>query len=177
MDRDPVKTGPGEGLMATESSFDIVCKTDMEELRNAVQHTQKELATRFDFKGGKSSVELEKETVTLIADDEFKLEQLRDIFENKLIKRGLTPKMVKYSNPEAAAKMTVRQVASFQKGIAQEDAKKIVKLIKDQKLKVQVSIQGDQLRVTAKSKDDLQTCIQAIREADFEFACEFTNYR
>lgn len=164
-------------MASNESSFDIVCKTDFEELRNAVQHAQKELATRFDFKGGKSSVELEKETVTLIADDEFKLEQLRDIFENKLIKRGLTPKMVKYSNPEAAAKMTVRQVASFQKGIAQEDAKKIVKLIKDQKLKVQVSIQGDQLRVTAKSKDDLQTCIQAIREADFEFACDFTNYR
>jgi uncharacterized protein YajQ (UPF0234 family) len=164
-------------MASSESSFDIVCKTDFEELRNAVQHTQKELATRFDFKGGKSSVEMDKETVTLISDDEFKMEQLRDIFENKLIKRGLTPKMVKYSNPEAAAKMTVRQVASFQKGIAQEDAKKIVKLIKDMKIKVQASIQGEQVRVTGKDKDDLQACIQAIRTADFDFACEFTNYR
>jgi uncharacterized protein YajQ (UPF0234 family) len=164
-------------MASSESSFDIVCKTDFEELRNAVSHTQKELATRFDFKGGKSSVELDKESVTLIADDEFKMEQLRDIFENKLIKRGLSPKMVKYSNPEAAAKMTVRQVASFQKGIAQEDAKKIVKLIKELKLKVQASIQGEQVRVTGKDKDDLQACIQAIRSADFDFACEFTNYR
>jgi uncharacterized protein YajQ (UPF0234 family) len=163
--------------MATESSFDIVCKTDMEELRNAVQHTQKELATRFDFKNGKSSVELDKEAVTLISDDEFKLEQLRDMFEMKLIKRGLSPKMVKYSTPEPAAKLTMRQKAEFQKGIAQEDAKKIVKLIKDKKLKVQASIQGDQVRVTAKSKDDLQEVISAIRSADFDFACEFTNYR
>jgi len=161
----------------SESSFDIVCKTDFEELRNAVQHAQKELATRFDFKGGKSSVELDKEAVTLISDDEFKLEQLRDIFENKLIKRGLSPKMVKYSNPEPAAKLTMRQTASFQKGIAQEDAKKIVKLIRDMKLKVQASIQGDQVRVTGKSKDDLQDCIQAVRGADFDFACEFTNFR
>jgi uncharacterized protein YajQ (UPF0234 family) len=164
-------------MASSESSFDIVCKTDFEELRNAVQHTQKELATRFDFKGGKSSVELDKESVTLISDDEFKMEQLRDIFETKLIKRGLSPKMVKYSNPEAAAKLTVRQVASFQKGIAQEDAKKIVKLIKDLKLKVQASIQGEQVRVSGKDKDDLQACIQAIRSADFDFACEFTNYR
>jgi uncharacterized protein YajQ (UPF0234 family) len=164
-------------MASSESSFDVVCKTDFEELRNAVQHTQKELATRFDFKGGKSSVELDKESVTLVADDEFKMEQLRDIFETKLIKRGLSPKMVKYSNPEAAARMTVRQVASFQKGIAQEDAKKIVKLIKDLKLKVQASIQGEQVRVSGKDKDDLQACIQAIRGADFDFACEFTNYR
>lgn len=164
-------------MASSESSFDIVCKADFEELRNAVQHSQKELSTRFDFKGGKSSLEMDKESVTLVSDDEFKLEQLRDIFENKLIKRGLSPKMVKYSNPEPAAKMTVRQVATFQKGIAQDDAKKIVKHIKDLKLKVQASIQGDQVRVTGKNKDDLQECIQAIRAADFDFACEFTNYR
>ena len=160
-----------------ESSFDIVCETDMEELRNAVQHAQKELATRFDFKGGKSSLELEKETVTLISDDEFKLEQLRDIFEMKLIKRGIDPRMVKYSTPEAAAKMTMRQKAEFQAGLAPDQSKKIVKLIKDQKLKVQASIQGEQVRVTGKSKDDLQAAMQAIRTADFDFACSFTNYR
>ena len=164
-------------MASSESSFDIVCKTDLEELRNAVQHAQKELATRFDFKGGKSSLELEKDTVTLISDDEFKLEQLRDILENKLIKRGIDPRMVKYSTPEAAAKMTMRQTAEFQSGLAPEQSKKIVKLIKDLKIKVQASIQGEQVRVTGKDKDDLQACIQAIRTADFDFACEFTNYR
>jgi uncharacterized protein YajQ (UPF0234 family) len=115
--------------------------------------------------------------VTLVADDEFKMEQLRDIFENKLIKRGLSPKSVKYKNPEAAAKLTVRQVATLQNGIEQEDAKKIVKLIKDLKIKVQASIQGEQVRVTGKSKDDLQEVMAAVRGADFDFACEFTNYR
>jgi uncharacterized protein YajQ (UPF0234 family) len=164
-------------MASGESSFDIVCKADLEELRNAVQHAQKELANRFDFKGGKSSIELDKESVTLVSDDEFKLEQLRDIFENKLVKRGLSPKSVKYKTPEAAAKMTVRQVATLQNGIGQEDAKKIVKLIKDLKIKVQASIQGDQVRVTGKNKDDLQEVIAAVRGADFDFACEFTNYR
>ncbi len=164
-------------MASSDSSFDIVCKTDLEELRNAVQHAQKELATRFDFKGGKSSLELEKDTVTLISDDEFKLEQLRDILENKLIKRGIDPRMVKYSTPEAAAKLTMRQKAEFQSGLAPEQSKKIVKLLKDLKIKVQASIQGEQVRVTGKDKDDLQSCIQAIRSADFDFACEFTNYR
>ena len=164
--------------MATESSFDIVCEADTEELRNAVQLTQKEIANRFDFKNGKSSIELGKENeVTLVSDDEFKLGQLRDVFENKLIKRGLTPKLLTYSNPEAAGKMTMRQTASFQKGLEQEDSKKIVKLIKDLKLKVQVSIQGEKVRVNGKDKDDLQACIQAIKGADFDFACQFTNFR
>ena len=163
--------------MASESSFDIVCEADAEELRNAVQHTQKEIANRFDFKNGKSSIELEKEKVTLVSDDEFKLGQLRDVFETKLIKRGLTPKLITYSNPEAAGKMTMRQTAEFQKGLDQEDSKKIVKLIKDLKLKVQASIQGEKVRVSSKDKDALQECIQAIRSADFDFACQFTNYR
>jgi len=163
--------------MASESSFDIVCDADREELRNAVQHTQKEIANRFDFKNGKSSIELDAEAVTLVSDDEFKLGQLRDVFETKLIKRGLTPKLLTYSEPEAGGKLTMRQTASFQKGIAQEDAKKIVKLIKDLKLKVQVSIQGEQLRVSGKDKDDLQACIQAVKSGNFDFAFQFTNYR
>ena len=165
--------------MASESSFDIVCKTDPEELRNAVQATQKELLNRFDFKGGKSAVELDSKAnqVTLISDDEFKLGQLRDMFENKLIKRGLSPKAVKYSEPEPGGKMTVSQTAKFQTGIAQEDAKKIVKLVKELKIKVQVAIQGEQLRVTAKSKDDLQEVIAAVRGANFDFVAQFVNYR
>jgi uncharacterized protein YajQ (UPF0234 family) len=163
--------------MAGESSFDIVCKADFEELRNAVQHAQKEIANRFDFKGTPTSIELEKEAVTLVSSDEFKLGQLRDVFETKLIKRGLTPKLLKYSEPEAGAKLTMRQTASFQKGIAQEDAKKVVKLIKDLKLKVQVAIQGDQLRVSGKSKDDLQSCIEAVKSGEFDFACQFVTFR
>ena len=165
--------------MATESSFDIVCKTDPEELRNAVQATQKELSIRFDFKGSKASISLESKgsEVTLVADDEFKLGQLRDMFESKLIKRGLGPKTVKYTDPQAGGKMTVHQTAKFQSGIAQEDAKKIVKLIKDKKLKVGVAIQGEQLRVTGKSKDDLQEAIAAVRGADLDFECQFVNFR
>ena len=163
--------------MANEYSFDIVCEADVEELRNAVQHTQKEIATRFDFKNGKSSIEYTKEAITLVSDDEYKLSQLRDVFENKLIKRGLEIKMVTYSEPEAGGKLTMRQTASLQDGIAQEDAKKIVKLIKDLKIKVQTSIQGEKLRITGKDKDDLQACMQAIRSANFDFSCQFTNYR
>ena len=165
--------------MPSESSFDIVCKTDPEELRNAVQHTQKELGLRFDFKGSKASIELDSKQsqVTRVADDEFKLGQLRDMFEGKLVKRGLSPKTVKYSEPQPGGKMTVSQTAKFQSGIAQEDAKKIVKIIKDAKLKVQVSIQGEQLRVAGKSRDDLQEAIAAVRSADLDFDCQFTNYR
>jgi uncharacterized protein YajQ (UPF0234 family) len=165
--------------MPSESSFDIVCKTDPEELRNAVQHTQKELGLRFDFKGSKASIELDSKQsqVTLVADDEFKLGQLRDMFESKLVKRGLSPKTVKYGDPQPGGKMTVSQTAKFQSGIAQEDAKKIVKLIKEAKLKVQVTIQGEQVRVAGKSKDDLQAAIAAVRGADLDFDCQFTNYR
>jgi uncharacterized protein YajQ (UPF0234 family) len=165
--------------MPSDNSFDIVCKTDPEELRNAVQHTQKELGTRFDFKGSKASIELDSKQaqVTLVADDEFKLGQLRDIFESKLVKRGLSPKSVKYTDPQPGGKMTVSQTAKFQSGIAQEDAKKIVKIIKEAKLKVQVAIQGEQLRVSGKSRDDLQEAIAAVRRADLDFDCQFTNYR
>jgi uncharacterized protein YajQ (UPF0234 family) len=165
--------------MASENSFDIVCKTDPEEIRNAVQHSQKELSIRFDFKGSKASIELDAKNseVTLVADDEFKLEQLRDIFATKLVKRGLTPKAVKYSDPQPGGRMTVSQTAKFHSGIAQEDAKKIVKLIKERKLKVQVAIQGDQLRVSAKSKDELQEAMAAVRGANFEFTCQFVNFR
>jgi cyclic-di-GMP-binding protein len=102
---------------------------------------------------------------------------LRDMFESRLIKRGLSPKTVKYSEPQPGGKMTVHQTAKFQSGIEIEDAKKIVKLIKEQKLKVQVSIQGEQVRVTGKSKDDLQEAMAAVRGADLDFDCQFTNYR
>jgi uncharacterized protein YajQ (UPF0234 family) len=177
--RSPISEGDWEGnKMAQESSFDIVCKADAEEMRNAIQAAQKEIATRFDFKGSKAEIEMDKNLlVTLTADDEFKLEQLRDVFENKAIKRGLSPKMFSYGKIEAGAKMTVHQTVSLQKGIEQEDAKKIIKLIKDSKAKVQASIQGEQVRVTAKSKDDLQDVMRAIKSADFDFACQFTNYR
>ncbi len=164
--------------MATESSFDIVCKISPDEIKNSVQHTQKEISLRFDFKGSKASIEMDKnDEVKLIADDEYKLSQVRDVFESKMIKRGLLPSMVTYSKPEAGGKMTMHQTAKFQSGIEQESAKKIVKLIKELKLKVQVTIQGDQLRVSGKAKDDLQTAMHAVKQADLDFACQFVNYR
>lgn len=175
----PLIQNPRGESLATENSFDIVCKTDPEELRNAVQHTQKELGIRFDFKGSKATIDLDTKAseVTLVADDEFKLGQLRDMFEAKLVKRGLGPKTVKYSEPQPGGRMTVHQTAKFQSGIAQEDAKKIVKLIKELKLKVQVSIQGEQLRVTGKSKDDLQDAMSAVRGGNLDFECQFVNFR
>ena len=163
--------------MPKEFSFDVVCKHNAVEVRNSVQHAQKELSTRFDFKGSKASIELDDESVVLIADDEFKLDQLRDIFENKCIKRGLDPKAISYTDPKAAGHMTVRQVVDFQNGISADNIKKITKLIKEKKLKAQPVIQGDQIRVSSKSKDSLQECMQIIKDADFDFAISFENYR
>ncbi len=164
--------------MAQECSFDIVCKVDLQELKNSVQHTQKELSTRFDFKGSKAHLELEKNgDVHLVADDTFKLDQLREMFIGKLAKRGISPHAAKFTEPKAAGHLTVAQNASFQNGLDAERVKKITKLIKDLKLKVQAAIQGDQVRVTGKNKDDLQDCIAAIRASNFDFDYQFTNYR
>lgn len=164
--------------MAQEFSFDIVCKSDPEEVRNSVQHATREVQNRWDFKGSNSALTLEGENqVVLLSEDEFKLGQLRDIFVTKLIKRGLSPKQVQYSDPKPAGHMMMRQVASFQSGLDREQTKEITRLIKDLKLKVQASIQGEQVRITGKSKDDLQTCMQAIRAANLSFETQFTNYR
>ncbi|HEY4641119.1 MAG TPA: YajQ family cyclic di-GMP-binding protein, partial [Thermoanaerobaculia bacterium] len=142
--------------MAQDFSFDIVSKTEMQEVTNAIQQAQKELAQRFDFKGSKSSIELTGEEIVLVSDDEGKLRSVKDILETKLVKRGVSLKAVDYATLEQAAGGTVRQKAKIVQGIEIEKAKAIVKAIKEAKLKVQASIQSDQVRVTGRAKDDLQ---------------------
>lgn len=163
--------------MAQDSSFDVVSKTDMQEVSNAIQQAQKELAQRFDFKGSKSSIELTAEEIVLVSDDEGKLRSVKDIVETKLVKRGVALKALEYQKVEAAAGGTVRQKAKIVQGIETEKAKAIVKAIKDAKLKVQASIQSDQVRVTGRSKDDLQKAIALVKEKDFGIPLQFTNYR
>ena len=163
--------------MPQEFSFDIVSKTDMQEVANAIQQAQKELAQRFDFKGSKSSIELTPEEIVLVSDDEGKLRSVKDIVEGKLIKRKVSLKALDYQKLEQALGATVRQRVKIQQGIESEKAKAIVKSIKDAKLKVQASIQSDQVRVTGRSKDDLQKAMALVREQDFGIPLQFTNYR
>ena len=163
--------------MAQEFTFDIVSKTDMQEVANAIQQAQKELAQRFDFKGSKSSIELSGEEIVLVSDDEGKLRSVKDIVESKLVKRKVSLKAVAYEKVEAAAGGTVRQRAKIVQGIESEKAKAIVKTIKDAKLKVQASIQSDQVRVAGRNKDDLQRAITLVKEQDYGIPLQFTNYR
>ncbi|HKO57788.1 MAG TPA: YajQ family cyclic di-GMP-binding protein [Thermoanaerobaculia bacterium] len=163
--------------MAQDFSFDIVSKTDMQEVANAIQQAQKELAQRFDFKGSKSSIELAAEEITLVSDDESKLRSVKDIVETKLVKRGVSLKALDYGKLEDAAGGTVRQKAKIVQGIETEKAKAIVKAIKDAKLKVQASIQSDQVRVSGRNKDELQQAIALVKQKDFGIPLQFTNYR
>jgi uncharacterized protein YajQ (UPF0234 family) len=165
--------------MADEHSFDIVSRVDMQEVTNAVQQSVKEIQQRFDFKGSKSSIELNKEAaeMTLVSDDEYKLQSLTEILKAKLVKRSVSLKSLGFGTVEKAAGDTVRQVVTLQQGISIEGAKNIVKLIKETKLKVQAEIQKDQVRVRAKKIDDLQTVMQMLRGKDFDFHVEFINYR
>ena len=163
--------------MAQEFSFDVVSKTDMQEVANAVNQAQKELAQRFDFKGSKSEIQLSADELTLVSDDETKLRSLKDIVEGRLVKRNVSLKALEYGKIEDASLGTVRQKAKILQGIESEKAKAIVKAIKDAKLKVQASIQSDQVRVTGRSKDDLQRAITLVKEHDFGIPLQFTNYR
>jgi len=163
--------------MPQDFSFDIVSKTEMQEVANAVQQAQKELAQRFDFKGSKSSIELSGEEIILISDDEGKLRSLKDILESKLVKRNVSLKALDYAKLEDASMGTVRQRAKIVQGIESEKAKAIVKAIKDAKLKVQASIQSDQVRVVGRSKDDLQKAMTIVKANDYGIPLQFTNYR
>ncbi|MBI5640264.1 MAG: YajQ family cyclic di-GMP-binding protein [Nitrospirae bacterium] len=165
--------------MADEHSFDIVSKVDLQEVLNAVQQAMKEISQRFDFKGSKSNIELNKEKheLTLISDDDTKLKSVTDILQTKLIKRGVSLKALGYGKVEEAAGGTVRQLITLQQGIPVEKSKEIVKLIKDTKMKVQGEIQKDQVRVKAKKIDDLQALMKIIKEKDLGIHIEFINYR
>jgi len=164
--------------MAQDFSFDVVSKLDLQEVENAVNQANKEIQTRFDFKGSVSRLDWDKkEVITLFSDDEQKLKSVIDILQSKLVKRGISLLALDYQKIEPGEKATVRQPVKMKQGIESEKAKEIVKAVKDAKLKVQASIQGDQLRVASKSKDDLQATITFIRGRDFGVPLQFTNYR
>jgi uncharacterized protein YajQ (UPF0234 family) len=163
--------------MAQQNSFDVVSQVDRAEITNAINQTLKEVGQRFDFKGSRASVALEKEELVLTAEDETKLRNMNDILQQKLVRRGVPLKALSYDAVEPAAAGTVRQRAQIQQGIPQEKAKEIVKLIKDSKAKVQASIQGDTVRVTGKDRDTLQQVIATLKAKDFGINMQFTNYR
>lgn len=165
--------------MAEEFSFDVVSKVDEQELENAVNQAIKEISQRFDFKGSKSEITINKKDkkVDLVSDDEFKLNQVKDVLHSKLIKRGISLKALTYGAIDPAAGSTVRQTGTLVQGIAQEHAKELVKHIKNLGVKVQAQIQSDQLRVSSRAKDDLQTVIASLRALDFKVPLQFTNYR
>ena len=163
--------------MAKDSSFDIVSNINMPELDNALNQTMMEIRQRFDFKGSISEVKLEGDVLKVVAEDEFKLKSVNDILQNKLIKRGVSIKFLEYGNIESALGGTAKQEIKLKQGLSQEKAKEIVKLIKDNKLKVQAQIQADQIRVSGKSKDDLQTVIITLKKANLPVELQFVNYR
>jgi cyclic-di-GMP-binding protein len=163
--------------MAQQNSFDIVSQIDHAEVTNALNQTVKEVRQRFDFKGSSANVVLEKSEVVLSAEDETKLKNMNDIFQQKLVRRGVPLKAFTYGKIEPAAGGTVRQRAQIQEGIPQEKAKEVVKFIKDSKVKVQASIQGDIVRVTGRDRDTLQDVIAKLKAQDFGIHMQFTNYR
>jgi len=163
--------------MAGSNSFDVVSEVDMMETSNAVQQAMKEIRQRFDFKGSVSDITLEGETLTLHSDDESRLKAVIDVLTTKLVKRGVSLKALQYGKIEPAAKGTVRQAVTIQKGIPVEKAKEIVKFIKGSGIKVQASIQENQVRVSGKNRDDLQAIIALVKGKDLGIALQFTNYR
>jgi uncharacterized protein YajQ (UPF0234 family) len=166
--------------MAENPSFDITSPVDYQEVDNALNQARKEVAQRYDFKGAKADIVLSTadKTLTLTADDDFKLQALWEIVQTRLVRRGVAVKNFKLGEPETAAGGAARRVVTIQVGIPIEAARDIVKFIKDKKLKkVQASIQGDQVRVTSPSKDELQEAMRVLRDQDFGVALQFGNYR
>ena len=163
--------------MAKENSFDIVSQVDLQEVNNAVNQAVKELQTRFDFKGSRSEINYDGEHITIIGDDEFKLKNVVDILEARLVKRGINLKALRYGKMEPAAKDTVRRRVDLIQGLDREISKVVTKLVKESKLKVQASVQGDQVRISGKNRDDLQKIIQILKDHEFEIPLQFINYR
>ncbi|MGI1821526.1 YajQ family cyclic di-GMP-binding protein [Exiguobacterium sp. TRN 1102] len=163
--------------MAKDNSFDIVSEMNLEEVKNAIQIAEKEILNRYDFKGSKSDMSLDNGDLVLISDDDYKLEQLKDVLITKLIKRGVPTKNLDYQKVENALGGTVRQRVKLKSGIDKDDAKKINNAIKESKLKVKSQIQDDQIRVTGKSRDDLQAVMQLVRDLELSVDAQFTNFR
>lgn len=157
-------------------SFDVVSKIDNHEVSNAVDQTNREISTRFDFKGTDARVELSKNTITLIAPTDFQLKQTDEILRNKMAKRNVDVRSLEYKDPEVKLN-EARQIINVRQGMETDQAKKIVKIIKEANLKVQAAIQGDQVRVTGKKRDDLQAVIAMLREAKVDLPLQFENFR
>ena len=164
--------------MAQDNSFDIVSKVDMQEVRNAIDQAMKEIRQRFDLKDSHSDIHLEgSDTIQMASSNEYKLEAVKEILGQKLVKRGVSLKNLTYGKVEPAAGQSVRQKISLQQGIPTEKAKEIVKLVKESKKKAQASIQGDTVRVSSKDRDELQAIISLLRGKDLGVDLQFTNYR
>ena len=158
-------------------SFDIVSKVDMQEVDNAVNQTVKEIIQRYDFKGSKSQVTLETDTIKVLADDDFRLKAIIDILQSTCFKRGISPKALQYGKAETASGSMVRQIITIQQGISKEKGKELNSIIKEAKLKVQSQMQDDQVRVTGKNIDDLQEIIKLLKEKDLGVDLQFVNFR
>ncbi len=164
--------------MAQENSFDIVSKVDIQEVRNAIDQALKEVRQRFDLKDSHSEINLENnESIQLASANEYKLEALKEILGQKMVKRGVSLKNLTYGKLEPAAGQSVRQKITLQQGIPTEKAKEIVRLVKDSKKKAQASIQGDTVRISSKDRDELQAIIALLRAKDLGIDLQFTNYR
>ena len=164
--------------MASDNSFDVVSKVEIQEVKNAIDQASKEVHARFDLKDSKSSIELQgQDVIQLASQDEYKLKAVIEILSQKLVKRGVSLKNIEYEKIEPAANSSVRQKIKLKQGVNSDAAKKIVALIKDSKLKAQASIQGDTVRVVSKDRDILQQIMGKLRGGDFGVELQFTNYR
>jgi len=164
--------------MASDNSFDIVSKVDLQEVSNAIQQALKEIHQRYDLKDSHSNIEMDgKDAIVLHSADDYRIKAVNDVLQSKLVKRGVPLKAFEYGKIEPASGATVRQKITLQQGIPTEKAKEIVKFIKDSKKKVQASIQGDFVRVSGKDRDVLQEIIAALRQKEFGIDMQFTNYR
>ncbi|HKO25385.1 MAG TPA: YajQ family cyclic di-GMP-binding protein [Chloroflexota bacterium] len=163
--------------MAAESSFDVVSEFDRQELVNAVDQAEREIRTRYDLKDTKSEIRLDKETLVLQAPAEITLNSVRDLLESKMVRRGLSLKILKVGPVEHAAHGSVRQTITLQRGISQELARDITKVIREAHPKAKAQVQGDAVRVSAKSKDELQSIIALLKAKDYPVPLQFTNYR
>lgn len=163
--------------MAASSSFDIVSRYDKQELLNALDQTRREINTRYDLKDSRSTVELEGDRLTITTDTDYRLQTVRDLMETKFVRRGLSLKVLRYEEPEPASGGAVRQRVVLVEGIEQDLGRQITKQIRDEFPRAQAQIQGDAVRVTAKSKDELQKVIQLLKGKEFPVDLQFVNYR
>lgn len=163
--------------MASESSFDVVSRVDGQELDNALNQTRKEIENRFDFKHSKTSIESDGKKITLISDDELKMRNVVDVLQTKAVRRGIDVKAFEFGSVEPAANGTVRQIVALRSGISKDQSRALLAHIKELRLKVTAQFQDEQIRVSAKNKDDLQKVITSLRSMGFELPLQFVNYR